>query len=97
MNRGTRAVHLVTCPAWFEVLKGESVVAPGEQICAASWLATSLEPGATYAHSFEWRGDTRSLSNPPTFLDPGRYVLRAAVRVESSIIRGTTVGVELTP
>lgn len=95
-NRGSKAVNLFTCPAWFEVLKGESVVAPGTQICAASWLGTTLEPGASYAHSVEWRGDTRSLSNPPTFLDPGRYVLRPAVRVEASTYRGPASGVELT-
>jgi hypothetical protein len=95
-NRGSKAVSLLTCPAWFEVLKGESVVAPGTQICAASWLGTTLEPGASYAHSFEWRGDTRALSNPPTFLDPGRYELRPAVQVESSTYRGPAVEIELT-
>ena len=96
-NKGTRTVNLFTCPAWFEVLKGDDVVAPGTQACAASWVATSLEPGETYAHAFEWRGDTRSLTNPPASLAPGRYTLRAAVRVESAVFYGTPVGVELTP
>ena len=95
-NKGTRTVNLFTCPAWFEVLKGADVVAPGTQACAASWVATSLEPGATYTHAFAWRGDTRSLTNPPTFLAAGRYTLRAAVRVESAVFYGTPVGVELT-
>ena len=97
-NRGTRAVpiSLPACPAWFEVLKGEVIVAPGTQACAAYSLIRTLEPGTTYMQSFEWRGNTWPSPSAPTSLDPGSYMLRPAVRVASTMYRGSSVGVELT-
>ncbi|MBI2408599.1 MAG: hypothetical protein HYV19_09900 [Gemmatimonadetes bacterium] len=99
VNAGTRAVVIDAgaCPWWFEALKDGVVVAPGQMACPAIAMTASIEPGASYSHTFVWRGDRFDIRSPTERLGAGSYLLRPAVSVSGTMVRGTTVPFQISP
>ena len=83
-----RTIIINGCPRPFEVRDSEGdIVGPGSEPCLAYRMTRRLEPGDTHTFSFQWNGDSRSLSggSNPVYesLPPGNYDLRGVVPLDA--------------
>ena len=72
-----------------------AVVAPGMQAFAAISDLRAVEPGASYTHVSTWRGESFQTPEAPVPLDEGHYTLRPVVRVEGTMMHGSSVPIQM--
>lgn len=97
VNNGETRVLLAEpgCVAYFEVVSGTNVVAPGQFICALiAYGPIELAPGQTKQFTEVWHGENRTLQ---VMLGAGAYSVRAKVMTTVGAVVSAPVPIEILP
>lgn len=96
-NNGETPVLLAErgCVAYFEVVSGSNVVAPGQPICALAAISPiTLAPNETKTFAEIWHGENRTLQ---VMVNSGTYDVRANVHTSVGAVVSTPISIQILP